>query len=66
MIIRVKTPLMPLHLAGETARNDLTWNINTTQSGVIAKGFDENDVLRLCRNGRTSKRSFALLRALSA
>lgn len=67
MIIRVKTPLMPLHLAGETARNDLTWKINTTQSGVIAKGFDENDVLRaFVVTQEQVKEAFALLRALSA
>ncbi len=67
MIIRVKTPLMPLHLAGETARNDLTWNINTTQSGVIAKGFDQNDVLRaFVVTEEQVKEAFTLLRALSA
>lgn len=67
MIIRVKTPLMPLHLAGETARNDLTWNINTTQSGVIAKGFDDNNVLRaFVVTEEQVKEAFALLRALSA
>lgn len=67
MIIRVKTPLMPLHLAGETARNDLTWKINTTQSGVIAKGFDENDVLRaFVVTQEQVKEAFALLRALPA
>lgn len=67
MIIRVKTPLMPLHLAGETARNDLTWNISTTQSGIIAKGFDENDVLRaFVVTEKQVKEAFALLRALSA
>lgn len=67
MIIRVKTPLMPLHLAGETARNDLTWNISTTQSGIIAKGFDENDVLRaFVVTEEQVKEAFALLRALSA
>lgn len=67
MIIRVKTPLMPLHLAGETARKDLTWNISTTQSGIIAKGFDENDVLRaFVITEEQVKEAFALLRALSA
>lgn len=67
MIIRVKTPLMPLHLAGETARNDLTWNISTTPSGIIAKGFDENDVLRaFVVTEEQVKEAFALLRALSA
>lgn len=67
MIIRVKTPLMPLHLAGETARKDLTWNISTTQSGIIAKGFDENDVLRaFVVTEEQVKEAFALLRSLSA
>nr|MBG3151529.1 NADH:flavorubredoxin reductase NorW [Proteus mirabilis] len=67
MIIRVKTPLMPLHLAGETARKDLTWNISTTQSGIIAKGFDENDELRaFVVTEEQVKEAFALLRALSA
>ncbi|MEQ5348408.1 NADH:flavorubredoxin reductase NorW [Proteus sp. WDL240414] len=67
MIIRVKTPLMPLHLAGETARKDLTWNISTTQSGIIAKGFDENNELRaFVVTEEQVKEAFALLRALSA
>ncbi|MBG3020021.1 MULTISPECIES: NADH:flavorubredoxin reductase NorW [Proteus] len=67
MIIRVKTPLMPLHLAGETARKDLTWNISTTQSGIIAKGFDENDELRaFVVTEEQVKEAFALLRTLSA
>ncbi|MDN8683063.1 hypothetical protein Q0M91_14695, partial [Staphylococcus aureus] len=61
------TPLMPLHLAGETARKDLTWNISTTQSGIIAKGFDKNDVLRaFVVTEEQVKEAFALLRALSA
>ena len=67
MLIRVITPLMPLHLAGETARKDLTWNISTTQSGIIAKGFDENNELRaFVVTEEQVKEAFALLRALSA
>lgn len=67
MIIRVKTPLMPLHLAGETTRSDLNWTINTTQSGIIAKGYDTNDIFRaFVVTQEQVKETFALLRALNA
>lgn len=29
MLVKIKTPELPLHLAGETQRQDLRWQINT-------------------------------------
>lgn len=41
-LIKVKTPDMPLHLAGDPANACYRWEM----AGIIAKGFDENDLLR--------------------
>ena len=46
MLVKVKTPNLPLHLAGETHRQDLSWNIVAEQQGMIAKGFDRQQQLR--------------------
>ncbi len=33
MLVKIKTPELPLHLAGETQRQDLRWQINTERQG---------------------------------
>jgi hypothetical protein len=33
MLVKVKTPDLPLHLAGDTRREDLTWNIVAAKEG---------------------------------
>ncbi|VDA70349.1 hypothetical protein [Klebsiella pneumoniae] len=40
MLVKVKTPDLPLHLAGDTRRDDLTWNIVAAKEGLVAKGVD--------------------------
>ncbi|MGY5955723.1 NADH:flavorubredoxin reductase NorW [Kosakonia sp. BK9b] len=67
MLVKVKTPLMPLHLAGETARNDLRWHIATDADGMVAKGMDAEDTLRaFVVSEDRMKDAFALLKTLSA
>lgn len=67
MVVRVKTPLMPLHLAGETTRSDLNWQITTNAGGVIAKGYDNNSGLRaFVVSEEHVKEAFSLIRTLSA
>ncbi len=66
MLVKVKTPLMPLHLAGETARRDLNWQITTHPQGMVAKGFDADEKLRaFVVSEERMKEAFALLKALA-
>lgn len=66
MVIRVKTPLMPLHLAGDTTRHDLTWNINTTSLGIVAKGYSSDEILRaFVVTQERVKDAFALLKNIN-
>lgn len=40
MLIRVKTPDLPVQLAGDFHHPDLRWSIDISRSGMIAKGHD--------------------------
>ena len=65
MLVKVKTPEMPLHLAGETQRADLCWQLNVEPQGLIAKGFDEASRLRaFIVSEAHMKQAFGLLREL--
>lgn len=67
MLIKVKTPNMPLHLAGETQRKDLTWTITTQTQGMVAKGFDADEQLRaFVVSEDHMKQAFSLLKSLNA
>jgi nitric oxide reductase FlRd-NAD(+) reductase len=46
MLVKVKTPSLPLQLAGETHRQDLSWSMIAEQQGMVAKGFDQHQQLR--------------------
>jgi nitric oxide reductase FlRd-NAD(+) reductase len=65
MLVKVKTPDLPLHLAGETHRSDLTWQISAEPQGLIAKGYDEAQQLRaFIVSEAHMKLAFGLLREL--
>ena len=67
MLVKVKTPNLPLHLAGETHRQDLSWNIVAEQQGMIAKGFDRQQQLRaFIVSEDHMKLAFGLLKELNA
>lgn len=67
MLVKVKTPEVPLHLAGETRRCDLNWQITTEAQGMVAKGVDAEGQLRaFVVSEDKMKDAFALLKALSA
>ena len=51
MLVKIKTPELPLHLAGETQRQDLRWQINTERQGMVARGVDDADQLRATASG---------------
>ncbi len=66
MLVKVKTPDLPLHLAGETRRADLSWRIETRADGMLAQGFDEQEQLRaFVVSEARMKEAFALLKALA-
>lgn len=67
MLVKVKTPLLPLQLAGETARPDLYWQISREADGLVARGCDDQGALRaFVVSEEKLKEAFALLRQLPA
>ncbi|WP_413736923.1 NADH:flavorubredoxin reductase NorW [Sodalis sp. RH21] len=65
MLIKVKTPDMPLHLAGQTQRADLRWQVDFDAQGILARGWD--DQRRLCAfvaGEARMKEAFLMLRQL--
>jgi nitric oxide reductase FlRd-NAD(+) reductase len=65
MLVKVKTPDLPLHLAGETQRDDLTWNLLAAKEGLVAKGVDAANQLRaFVVSEDKMKEAFALLKQL--
>ncbi len=45
MLVKIKTPELPLHLAGETQRR-ISLATNTERQGMVARGVDDADQLR--------------------
>ncbi|EEY9337419.1 FAD-dependent oxidoreductase, partial [Escherichia coli] len=66
MLVKIKTPELPLHLAGEPQRQDLRWQINTERQGMVARGVDDADQLRaFVVSEDRMKEAFGLLKTLS-
>ncbi|MEX2978297.1 NADH:flavorubredoxin reductase NorW [Serratia fonticola] len=67
MLVKVKTPDLPLHMAGETQRQDLSWSITVDPQGMIAKGMDQQQQLRaFIVSEDHMKQAFGLLKVLNA
>ena len=67
MLVKVKTPELPLHLAGETQRQDLNWQIAIEPQGMVARGADADGQLRaFVVSEDRMKEAFALLKSLPA
>lgn len=67
MLVKVKTPDLPLHLAGETQRQDLSWAITVDPQGMIAQGRDQQQQLRAFIVSESHmKQAFSLLKVLNA
>lgn len=65
MLVKVKTPELPLHLAGETQRQDLHWHMAIEPQGMVAKGVDSDGQLRaFVVSEDRMKEAFALLKSL--
>ena len=67
MLVKVKTPELPLHLAGETQRQDLNWQITLEPQGMVARGTDADGQMRaFVVSEDRMKEAFALLKSLPA
>ncbi|UUR73539.1 NADH:flavorubredoxin reductase NorW [Enterobacter asburiae] len=67
ILIKVKTPELPLHLAGETQRQDLNWQITLEPQGMVARGADNEGQLRaFVVSEDRMKEAFSLLKLLPA
>lgn len=65
MLVKVKTPELPLQLAGESGRRDLRWQMETSAAGMVAQGFDESDQLSaFVVSEDCMKEAFTLLKQL--
>ncbi|WP_313488582.1 NADH:flavorubredoxin reductase NorW [Pseudescherichia sp.] len=65
MLVKVKTPELPLQLAGESGRRDLRWQMETSAAGMVAQGFNEDG--QLCAFAISEdrmKEAFTLLKQL--
>ena len=66
MLVKVKTPDLPLYFAGETNRDDLHWEICLTPQGIVARGTDSSHQLRgFVVSEEQTQQAFPLLRELS-
>jgi len=66
MLIKVKTPDMPLQLAGDPANPAYNWQMAFSSAGVIAKGYDPDGVMRaFVVSEDHMKVAFSLLKALN-
>nr|WP_310616803.1 NADH:flavorubredoxin reductase NorW [Pantoea cypripedii] len=66
MLVRVKTPDMPLHLAGDTTNPDLNWTMTFNRGGMIAKGCDKEGSLQaFVVSEDNMKLAFTLLKQLT-
>lgn len=65
MLVKVKTPELPLHLAGETQRRDLNWHIAAEAQGMVARGMNaEGQLCAFVVSEDRMKEAFALLKTL--
>ena len=66
MLLKVKTPELPLFLAGETQRNDLSWELSLSNEGIAARGFDSMKQLRaFIVSEQHTPKAFMMLRELT-
>jgi len=66
MLLKVKTPELPLFLAGETQRDDLSWELSLSNQGIAARGFDSMKQLRaFIVSEQHTQKAFMMLRELT-
>ncbi|WP_434361244.1 NADH:flavorubredoxin reductase NorW [Parasalinivibrio latis] len=65
MLVRVKTPLLPIQLSGNTTGDSLRWEIHADRDGLIAKAYNVlNKMVGFVVTQNHMKDAFPLLREL--
>lgn len=65
MLVKIKTPLFPLQLAGDTLLEGLRWQQEWDEQGMVARALDDRQKLRaFVVGGDRMKEAFPLLRQL--
>lgn len=65
MLVKIKTPELPLHLAGETQRRDLHWHIAAQPDGMVARGLNgDGQLCAFVVSEDRMKEAFTLLKSL--
>ncbi|RTR31714.1 NADH:flavorubredoxin reductase NorW [Shewanella atlantica] len=65
MMVKVKTPHLPIQLSGNTSRADANWQMNANSEGMTARAFDEEKkLIGFVVTGGHMKQAFSLLREL--
>lgn len=66
MLIKIKTPDMPLQLAGDPAHPAYSWHMTFSPAGLMAKGYDPEGILRaFVVSEDQMKSAFGLLKELN-
>lgn len=67
MLVKVKTPLLPMQLAGDTVTNVSRWQLDIDPQGTSVKALDINgDLLGFIVTEDKMKQAFGLLKQLNA
>ncbi len=67
MLVKVKTPLLPIQLSGKTCQADANWQIDATPEGMTAKAFNASkQLIGFVVTQAHMKQAFGLLRQLPA
>ncbi len=45
MLVKVKTPQLPIQLSGNTTDPDASWKLDVSATGMTAKAYDSNEQL---------------------
>ncbi|WP_324617098.1 FAD-dependent oxidoreductase [Shewanella psychropiezotolerans] len=65
MMVKVKTPRLPMQLSGNTANADANWQVSASKEGMTARAFDEEQqMIGFVVTGSHMKQGFSLLREL--
>jgi len=65
MLVKVKTPLYPIQLSGNTTASDANWQVEMTESGMTAKAYDsEEQLIGFVVTQANMPEAFKLLRLL--
>ncbi|BDY05126.1 NADH:flavorubredoxin reductase NorW [Ferrimonas sp. YFM] len=64
-LVKVKTPQLPIQLAGDTSRSDAQWEVKVDAEGMTASAFDtQQRLIGIVTTEQHMKNAFPLLRQL--